>query len=67
MGDIEIKIAYEFDSVVNVRCGNMECLNNLFNYTKQGVFGCNLKYIDIDNNGSCMNKQARQKEETPTP
>lgn len=64
MGDIVVKIAYDFDKVVNVKCGNIDCINNLFNYTKEGVFGCNLKYVDIDNIGSCMNKQARQKKES---
>jgi hypothetical protein len=64
MGDIEVKIGYDFDKVVNVKCGNINCINNLFNHIKEGVFGCNLKYVDIDNAGSCMNKEIKQKEET---
>lgn len=64
MGDINVKIAYDFDKVVNVKCGNINCIHNLFNCVKEGQFGCSLKYIDIDNNGSCMNKQEKTRTET---
>lgn len=63
-GKIDVDIQYKFDKLVSVKCGNIDCINNLFNCTKENIFGCNMKYIDIDKGGMCMNK--KNKTEIPT-
>ena len=58
LGDINIET--DLITVSKIRCMNFKCVYNLATYPG-GWASCNLKNVEIGEDGMCENKQERQK------
>ena len=50
--DIEVK--FDIESTCKIICRNVECVHNLIHHNRCEDALCNLKHVDIDENGTCM-------------
>jgi len=50
MAGTKISINFEIEPIVKLRCLNGKCKNRI-----TGEYHCNLKHIDIDDDGRCKN------------
>ena len=53
----DLKIFMEFEPIVKMGCRNMGCINHILD---RGYMCCNLKYVDLDENGKCMMFQLKE-------
>ena len=60
------KITIELDPIVKMDCKNRNCKNNLANgFFKVGLY-CNLKHIQLDENGKCEMYEPKDDDDEPT-
>jgi hypothetical protein len=52
----DIKITVDFDPIVKLKCINSDCIHHLF---ELGYARCNLKYININDEGECEQCQKK--------
>lgn len=58
MAKAGISIIVDIEPIVKIKCENNDCIYHLF---KRGYLGCNLKYVDIDQQGKCRQMKSTNK------
>jgi hypothetical protein len=57
--DVEITVI--LDPIVRLYCRNIKCKYNQMNNIRNRAIYCNLKEIEIDENGTCLNQETLDK------
>jgi len=50
--DIEVK--FDIESTCKICCRNTDCVHNMINDRRCEDILCNLKHVELDENGRCM-------------
>lgn len=56
MAEAKGTIKFEFPPIVELQCGNIDCIHN-------NLFDCNLKHLVIGKDGKCTNMILHKKKE----
>jgi hypothetical protein len=57
----KIKIEFDIDSLLILWCQNFECKFNEVHLLSKNAAHCNLKNIELDENGKCRNQEKKEK------